>query len=147
MTETVFSAGKPSRPRRDGFADLGKRRGARKIFPFLETNRRILGGRPRKNGLQFCVPASVFSAGKPSRPRRECFAVLGRRRGGTQVFPGFGGKLPDFRGMTPKNRTQNFERRPPFSQLGNPDASVLRCSERGRGARRSLPVLEANCLM
>jgi hypothetical protein len=51
--------------------------GARKICPFLEANRLIPGGGPRKTRLKFCVPASVFSAGKPSRPRRECFAALG----------------------------------------------------------------------
>ena len=63
------------------------------------------GGGPRKTRLRFCVPAPVFSTGKRSRRERKRRATLGRHRGGPRVLPGFGAKLSDFWGVTPKNRT------------------------------------------
>ena len=45
----------------------------------------------------------VFSTGKPWRPRRKCFAVLGKRQ--QAIFSGFGGKPPDLRRLTQKTRS------------------------------------------
>ncbi len=48
--------------------------------------------------VQVQVPALSFSAlAHTQRPEGG---------GGPQVFPGFGDKLPNFRGLTPKNLTQ-----------------------------------------
>jgi len=37
--------------------------------------------------LRFRAPATVFSAGKHSRPRRERFAALSESGGGAKFFP------------------------------------------------------------
>ena len=94
---------------------------------------------------------TVFSAGKPSRPRHECFAALGKWRGGPQNhgLPGVGGKPSDLRRSTPKKQDSNFAFRRPFSQLGNPHVlgvSVLRNWEIGGGPRKMCPFLEGNRL-
>ena len=57
-----------------------------------------------KNVTALSRALPVLSVMKPSRPRRECFAVLGYRRGGLQNLAGFGVKPPDLRRLTPKNR-------------------------------------------
>ena len=93
---------------------------------------------------------TVFSAGKPSRPRHECFAVLGKWRGGPQShgLPEFGGKPSDLRRSTPKKQDSNFAFRGPFSQLGNPPdlgVSVLRPSEIGGEVRKNLTVFGLRC--
>jgi hypothetical protein len=57
-----------------------------------------------KNVTPISRALPVLSGGKPLRPRRGCFAVLGYQRGGPQNFPGFGLKPTNFRGLTPRNR-------------------------------------------
>ena len=57
-----------------------------------------------KNVTPISRALPVLSGGKPLRPRRGCFAVLGYQRGGPQNFPGFGGNPPNLRELTPKNR-------------------------------------------
>ncbi len=71
-------------------ATLGKHRGGPRVLPGFGVKQSDFGGGdPAKTGLAFCTREAPFSPAKRSRPRRECVAALGTRRGGPAQFDRF----------------------------------------------------------